>query len=134
MNDLRDFTELLSDLRVDYVLEGGNLSVVGYLCLVGTNITELPDNLSVGGSLHLDPKNFSNIPYREGCGSSERIIFAATLGVTPCICAGCFKGTLTEFEEAVDVKYSGKEAENYKQAGRDCIKELEGIKEETKGE
>ncbi|MFP1759856.1 leucine-rich repeat domain-containing protein [Lonsdalea quercina] len=120
-----------------------NLSVGGYLDLEGTSITSLPDNLSVGGylyledtgitslpdrfscrHLYLDPKSIGNIAYRENCGYSSRTIFSAWVNDDFRIAAGCFWGTLSEFESAVDDKYSGNAAETYKQAARDCIAEL----------
>ncbi|KFB92490.1 hypothetical protein GTGU_04762 [Trabulsiella guamensis ATCC 49490] len=120
-----------------------NLTVGGSLDLEGTRITNLPDNLTVGGSLYLRgtgitalPDNFSctglyldaecisNIAYRRNCGYSERTIFAAWTGTEFKIAAGCFFGTIEEFEDAVDDKYDGDAAEAYKQAGRDCVAEL----------
>ncbi|MFP1901470.1 leucine-rich repeat domain-containing protein [Lonsdalea quercina] len=120
-----------------------NLSVGGCLDLSGTGITSLPDNLSVGGyldlsgtgitslpdlfscrHLYLDPKSIGNIAYRENCGYSSRTIFSAWVNDDFRIAAGCFWGTLSEFESAVDDKYSGNAAETYKQAARDCIAEL----------
>ncbi|MFP1868637.1 hypothetical protein [Lonsdalea quercina] len=120
-----------------------NLSVGGSLDLYGTGITILPDNLSVGGNLYLygtgitilpdrfycrhlylDPKSIGNISYRENCGYSSRTIFSAWVNDDFRIAAGCFWGTLSEFESAVDNKYSGNAAETYKKAARDCIAEL----------
>ncbi|WP_367671863.1 hypothetical protein [Serratia symbiotica] len=120
-----------------------NLSVGGSLNLRDTSITALPDNLSVGGSLnlsdtritalpdnvccrslYLDPERISNIAYRKGCGRSDRTIFAAWTGKEICIAAGCFFDTLDAFERAVDVKYTGKAADDYKQAARECVAEL----------
>lgn len=40
------------------------------------------------------------------------------------IAAGCFFGSIDQFEQAVDDKYSGSAAEAYKKAGRDCVAEL----------
>ncbi|MBO8135534.1 hypothetical protein IM678_16975, partial [Dickeya fangzhongdai] len=120
------------------------LSVGGSLYLRGTGITSLPEGLSVGGSLdlqdctgitslpdnfscdslYLDPERISNVAYRENCGYSSRTIFAAWTGSEFKIAAGCFLGTIEEFEEAVDEKYSGSAADAYKSAGRDCVAEL----------
>jgi len=119
------------------------LSVGGSLNLRDTSITALPDNLSVGGSLnlsdtritalpdnvccrslYLDPERISNIAYRKECGRSDRTIFAAWTGKEICIAAGCFFDTLDAFERAVDVKYTGKAADDYKQAARECVAEL----------
>ncbi|MBV7692340.1 hypothetical protein KV701_11330, partial [Limnobaculum sp. M2-1] len=120
-----------------------NLTVGGWLCLSGTQITALPDNLTVGGSLdlsgtqitalpdnfscdslYLDVKRINNISYRENCRYCSRTIFAAWTGKEFRIAAGCFFGTLNEFENAVDRKYTGSAAKAYKQAGRDCVAEL----------
>ena len=120
-----------------------NLSVGGYLDLRGTAITALPENLSVGGSLDLEgtaitalpenfacaslylrPEQFSSVAYRENCGMSSRTIFAVWTRDNFHIAAGCFFGTLDEFENAVDGRYSGSSAEAYKLAGRQCIEEL----------
>jgi len=101
-----------------------NLSVGGSLYLRGTGITQLPDNLSVGGSLYLDPEKISNVAYRENCGYGSRTIFAVWNGKEFRIGAGCFFGSIADFESAVDEKYSGSAAEKYKQAGRECVEEL----------
>ncbi len=101
-----------------------NLTVGGLLDLRHTAITALPDNFTVGGSLYLDAENFSNIAYRKNCGFSYRTIFAVWTGKEFRIAAGCFFGTIDEFEKAVDDSYDGADAEAYKQAGRDCVAEL----------
>ncbi|EGT3135887.1 hypothetical protein JDW24_001866, partial [Salmonella enterica subsp. enterica serovar Uganda] len=120
-----------------------NLTVGGRLDLRGTSITALPDNLTVGGSLdlrgtsitalpenfscnslYLDVERISNIAWRENCGYSSRTIFAAWTGKEFRIAAGCFFGSVDQFEEAVDDKYDGDVAEAYKKAGRDCVAEL----------
>ncbi|EPX9378607.1 hypothetical protein ACW6AV_003686, partial [Edwardsiella piscicida] len=99
------------------------LSVGGYLDLEGTGITALPDNFSCD-SLYLDVKRISNIAYRENCGYSSRTIFAAWTGKEFRIAAGCFFGTIEDFESAVDRKYGGGTGEAYKKAGRECVAEL----------
>ncbi|CAD6036496.1 hypothetical protein [Escherichia coli] len=120
-----------------------NLTVGGSLDLSGTRITALPDNLTVGGSLdlsgtritalpdnfscsslYLDAERISNIAFRHNCGNSCRTIFAAWTGNEYRIAAGCFFGTIEQFENAVDDSYSGDAAEAYKKAGRDCVAEL----------
>ena len=101
-----------------------NLTVGGSLYLRGTSITALPDNLTVGGSLYLRPEKIANVSYRENCGYSSRTIFAVWTGKEYRIAAGCFFGTIGEFEAAVDRKYNGAAAETYKKAGRDCVAEL----------
>ncbi|HAG1943840.1 TPA: hypothetical protein G8V98_004820 [Salmonella enterica] len=120
-----------------------NLTVGGGLYLSGTGITALPDNLTVGGgldlsgtsitalpdhfscnSLYLDAERISNIAYRKNCGYSSRTIFAAWTGKEFRIAAGCFFGSIEQFEQAVDDRYDGDAAEAYKKAGRDCVAEL----------
>ncbi|MDT7261299.1 hypothetical protein [Citrobacter freundii] len=101
-----------------------NLTVGGSLYLRGTSITALPDNLTVGGSLYLRPEKITNVSYRENCGYSSRTIFAMWTGKEFRIAAGCFFGSIEQFEQAVDDKYDGNAAEAYKKAGRDCVAEL----------
>ncbi|MFA2283408.1 hypothetical protein ACD982_16755 [Escherichia coli] len=101
-----------------------NLTVGGWLDLRGTSITALPDNLTVGGSLDLRPEKITNVSYRENCGYSSRTIFAMWTGKEFRIAAGCFFGSIEQFEQAVDDKYDGNAAEAYKKAGRDCVAEL----------
>ncbi|EHG4039804.1 hypothetical protein J4198_003530 [Salmonella enterica] len=120
-----------------------NLTVGGWLDLRGTSITTLPDNLTVGGgldlrgasittlpdhfscnSLYLEAERISNIAYRKNCGYSSRTIFAAWTGKEFRIAAGCFFGSIEQFEQAVDDKYNGSAAEAYKKAARDCVAEL----------
>ena len=101
-----------------------NLTVGGSLDLEGTSITALPDNLTVGGWLYLRPEKITNVSYRENCGYSSRTIFAMWTGKEFRIAAGCFFGSIEQFEQAVDDKYDGNAAEAYKKAGRDCVAEL----------
>ncbi|CAM7601313.1 hypothetical protein ESCOCK420M_19630 [Escherichia coli] len=101
-----------------------NLTVGGSLYLSGTSITALPDNLTVGGSLYLSPEKITNVSYRENCGYSSRTIFAVWTGKEFRIAAGCFFGSIEQFEQAVDRKYDGGAAEAYKKSGRDCVAEL----------
>ena len=101
-----------------------NLTVGGWLDLRGTSITALPDNLTVGGSLYLRPEKITNVSYRENCGYSSRTIFAMWTGKEFRIAAGCFFGSIEQFEQAVNDKYDGNAAEAYKKAGRDCVAEL----------
>ena len=101
-----------------------NLTVGGWLDLRGTSITALPDNLTVGGSLYLRTETITNVSYRENCGYSSRTIFAMWTGKEFRIAAGCFFGSIEQFEQAVDDKYDGNAAEAYKKAGRDCVAEL----------
>ncbi|WP_079948071.1 hypothetical protein [Salmonella enterica] len=100
-----------------------NLTVGGWLNLSGTSITTLPDHFSCN-SLYLDAERISNIAYRKNCGYSSRTIFAAWTGKEFRIAAGCFFGSIEQFEQAVDDKYDGDAAEAYKKAARDCVAEL----------
>ncbi|EGD4198065.1 hypothetical protein IAJ53_001614, partial [Salmonella enterica] len=100
-----------------------NLTVGGGLDLSDTSITTLPDHFSCN-SLYLDAERISNIAYRKNCGYSSRTIFAAWTGKEFRIAAGCFFGSIEQFEQAVDDKYNGDAAEAYKKAARDCVAEL----------
>ena len=100
------------------------LSVGGYLDLRGTGITQLPDELSIKGSLYLDAEKVENVAYRKNCGTHNRTIFAAWIDETVKISAGCFLGTIYEFEAAVDGKYHGGTGEAYKKAAYGCAEEL----------
>ncbi|EKR2129934.1 hypothetical protein JJV50_002981, partial [Salmonella enterica subsp. enterica serovar Paratyphi B] len=100
-----------------------NLTVGDWLDLSGTSITALPDHFSCN-SLYLDAERISNIAYRKNCGYSSRTIFAAWTGKEFRIAAGCFFGSIEQFEQAVDYRYDGDAAEAYKKAGRDCVAEL----------
>ena len=122
---MNEFMALLKKEGIDFTVDGNNLSVGGSLYLQDcTGITALPDNLTVGGYLAIDPKKISNAAYKENCGYSNRTIYAVWVGGNFKISAGCFFDTLDKFEQAVDEKYSGSAAEAYKQAGRDCVAEL----------
>ena len=140
---MKQLIELLKKKGADFTVDGDKISVGGYLDLRGTGITQLPDNLSVGGglylrgtgitqlpdsfscdSLYLEPEKVSNVAYRYNCGYSSRTIFAVWTGSEFRIAAGCFFGSIADFESAVDEKYSGSAAEKYKQAGRECVEEL----------
>ncbi|EBK6023479.1 TPA_asm: hypothetical protein G0G78_27520 [Salmonella enterica] len=100
-----------------------NLTVGDGLDLSGTSITTLPDHFSCN-SLYLEAERISNIAYRKNCGYSSRTIFAAWTGKEFRIAAGCFFGSIEQFEQAVDDKYNGSAAEAYKKAARDCVAEL----------
>jgi hypothetical protein len=100
-----------------------NLEVDSFLDIRGTDITMLPKNLSAN-HLYLDTEKIQNIAYRKNCGCENRTIFAALIDDEIKIFAGCFCGTLREFEQAVAEKYSGDAAKKYKRAGRECVDEL----------
>lgn len=107
------------------VSDNGNITVTHNLDLEDVSgVDALPDNLTVGGSLYLRPEKITNVSYRENCGYSSRTIFAMWTGKEFRIAAGCFFGSIEQFEQAVDDKYDGNAAEAYKNAGRDCVAEL----------
>lgn len=120
---MKQLIELLKKKGADFTVDGDKISVGGYLYLEGTGITQLPDSFSCD-SLYLEPEKVSNVAYRYNCGYSSRTIFAVWTGSEFRIAAGCFFGSVTDFEEAVDDKYSGSAGENYKQAARECVEEL----------
>lgn len=107
------------------VSDNGNITVTHNLDLEDVSgVDALPDNLTVGGWLYLRPEKITNVSYRENCGYSSRTIFAMWTGKEFRIAAGCFFGSIEQFEQAVDDKYDGNAAEAYKKAGRDCVAEL----------
>jgi hypothetical protein len=120
---MKELIDILKRKRIDYVVNGNKISVGGSLDLEGTGITQLPDNFSCEG-LYLDTEKFTNVAYREKCGYDDRTIFAVWTGKEFRIAAGCFFGTLEQFEEAVDNKYSGDAAKSYKKSGQECVAEL----------
>lgn len=103
-----------------------NLKVGVCLDLTNTHVTRLPSNLTIYDdcSVWLDARQFENVSYRENCGKWERTIFALWANNNFLIAAGCFAGTYSEFATAVDKKYDGNKASEYKQNARDCISEL----------
>ena len=104
-----------------------DLYVGGYLNIRNTDIDYIPENIRVKFGILLEERNISkykNIAYAEDCGNLKRTIFAFKNNNEIQITAGCFNGTLIEFEQAVDKKYSGQAAEQYKQAARDCVRRL----------
>ncbi|EJZ6471724.1 hypothetical protein OIJ90_003677 [Salmonella enterica] len=106
------------------VSDNGNITVTNDLELEDVSCVDtLPDHFSCN-SLYLDAERISNIAYRKNCGYSSRTIFAAWTGKEFRIAAGCFFGSIEQFEQAVDDKYDGDAAEAYKKAARDCVAEL----------
>ena len=103
-----------------------NLSVAVVLYLKGANIKRLPSNLTIYDdcSVYLDAHKIENVSYRENCGGWDRTIFAFWANNDFLIAAGCFVGTYSEFATAVDKKYDGNKAVEYKRNARDCISEL----------
>ena len=103
-----------------------NLKVACILDLTNTNVTRLPSNLTVNDycSVYLDVEKIENVSYCENCGGIGRTIFAFWANNNFLIAAGCFVGTYSEFAAAVDKKYDGNKASEYKQNARDCISEL----------
>jgi len=103
-----------------------NLKVAYILDLTNTNVTRLPSNLTVHDycSVYLDAEKIENVSYCENCGGIRRTIFAFWANNDFLIAAGCFTGTYSEFAAAVDKKYGGHTASEYKQNARECISEL----------
>lgn len=100
------------------------LSVGEDLCLSNTLITHLPDNLSVGCMLYLDAEKIKNIAFRKLCGKDKCTIFAAFINGEIQINKKGSLSNIETFELEMDKYYSATEAEKYKQAARECVKEL----------
>lgn len=105
-----------------------NLFVEKWLDLRYTPITKLPNNLFVGESLYLNVEKITNIAYRKNCEKFNGTLFAAYVNGEIQIAAGRFLGNIKKFDSAVDEKCLGIDAKNYKQAARECIRELEQIR------
>jgi hypothetical protein len=85
-----------------------NLSVGGSLDLRGTQITSLPDNLSVGGSLYLRGTQITSLPDNLSVGGylisqeigsrKDKTSYHIKSDTVHC---GCFIGTLIDFKEKV---------------------------------
>lgn len=103
-----------------------NLKVACILHLENANVTRLPSNLTIDNycSVYLDAHKIENVSYRENCGVGNRTMFAFWANNDFLIAAGCFAGTYSEFAAAVDKKYDGNKAVEYKRNARDCISEL----------
>lgn len=103
-----------------------NLKVAYLLDLTKTNVTRLPSNLTVYDDcyVYLDAHKIKNVSYSNYCGFRGRTIYALWANNDFLIAAGCFVGTYSEFATAVDKKYDGNKASEYKQNARDCISEL----------
>ncbi|WP_074013635.1 hypothetical protein [Candidatus Sodalis sp. SoCistrobi] len=133
--DLRgtNITSLPDNLKIDGYLDlrrtgivslPDNFSVGDGIDLRDTKIISLPNNLSVGHILCLQPENISNVAYRENCGKHNLTIFAARVNGGIRISADFSLRKLSDFEIVVDLKYLSKDAEDYKQAARECVAEL----------
>ena len=103
-----------------------NFRVAVVLYLKGANIKRLPSNLTIDDdcSVYLDAHKIENVSYRDDCGKWERTIFAFWANNDFLIAAGCFVGTYSEFATAVDKKYDGNKASEYKRQARGCISRL----------
>lgn len=103
-----------------------NLNVGHILNLENTNVTRLPSNLTIYDDcyVYLDAHKIENVSCCENCGGIGRTIFAFWANDDFLIAAGCFAGTYSEFAAAVDKKYGGNKASEYKRNARDCISEL----------
>ena len=88
--------------------------------LEGTNISEL-DNLSVGGFLYLRGTNISDYPVVYNCGDEDRAIYL-DLKDKSIIRIGCFKGTKEEAISAVENRYSGDSMKKYISQIGECFK------------
>ena len=86
-----------------------NLSVGGSLDLEGTQITALPDNLSVSGSLNLSGTQITSKAswiISGNIGSrNTKTSYQKSTGKIRC---GCFIGSLSEFAEKVEISYPDK--------------------------
>jgi len=65
-----DFIKYLTEQKISFTQLPDNLSVGGSLDLDGTGITQLPDNLSVGGSLDLRGTGITQLPDNLSVGGS----------------------------------------------------------------
>ena len=107
-----------------------NLSVGGYLDLRGTQITVLPDNLSVGGYLYLSGTQITNYPVVYNCGDEYRAIYL-DFEDKRLIRIGCFIGDESEAIHAIKQKYSGKKADAYITKVKECFALWERMQEVT---
>ena len=96
-----------------------NLSIGGSLDLRFTKIKQLPDNLSVNGSLYLSNTQI-NYPFEENCGENNRYIHLDFNDKTK-IRIGCFIGNKDEAIKAVSNKYTGEDAEDYINKINNCF-------------
>ena len=88
------------------------LTVGGSLDLEGTQITALPDGLTVGGSLDLEGTQITGAQY--GCGNQSRTIIAYNHPRKgKVVSLGCFIGNMDECELAIGQKYAGRFAKDY---------------------
>ena len=94
-------------------------STCKWLYLENSKVTTLPDNLTCE-ELYLGNAPVTNVTRRENCGKFKRTIYCAWVNGGKRMLAGCFMGTLEELEIAIDEKYSGSGAEEYKKAAREC--------------
>ena len=89
-----------------------NKNYSGSLDLQGTQITALPDGLTVGGSLYLQGTQITGSV--ANCGSQKRTILAWNDKIDgPVISLGCFRGSESAAIEAIKNKYSGAECVEY---------------------
>ena len=86
-------------------------STTGNLDLSGTQITALPDNLTVGGLLNLSGTQITGAVYN--CGYTGRAIHPYRNNGRIVISLGCFIGTEDEAIQAISIKYSGQAKDDY---------------------
>ena len=97
-----------------------NLSVGGFLDLRGTAITQLPEGLTVGGSLYLEGTGIINYPVIYDCGNEKRAIYL-DIKDKRLIRIGCFTGNESEAIHAIKQKYHGEKADAYTAKVRECF-------------
>lgn len=122
--------ELLDHLKkrgIEFTESNGRITVSGSLYLSGTQITALPENFSVGGSLDLSGCKLQNVAFKEKCGRQNRTIFAAWVNGEIQIGAGCFLGSMAKLCAEVDESYKGEAADTYKADAQDCVDRLVAI-------
>ena len=105
----------------------------GYLYLNGTAITQLPEGLTVGGSLYLEGTGIINYPVVYDCGKEKRAIYL-DLKDKNLICIGCFFGDESEAVKAIKQKYIGEKADAYISKVRECFEIWEKMQEVSAGQ
>lgn len=105
----------------------------GSLDLSGTQITVLPDNLTVGGYLDLEGTGIINYPIVYNCGNEDRAIYL-DLEDKSLIRIGCFIGDEPEAVKAIKQKYIGEKADAYISKVRECFEIWEKMQEVSAGQ
>ena len=125
-NATNEIIQILESRNIGYERNGSAIHVPGDCNLFRTQITELPDGLSVGGGLYLDPtRQLQNCTaYRKNCGPHYRTIFAVWMQGEFKISAGCFFGGFDCFCAQVRKKYPSDAADAYIGKAQECVDEL----------